>query len=1142
MKTIFVSSTFRDMQAERDAIRDIAAPLVNAAAHAHGDQIDFCDLRWGIDTWELDSDEGAVKVLDVCFREIDRSDPPMVVILGERYGWIPDREIIADVSRRRRLALDDLEKSVTALEIEYGAIRERRRVFVYLRRIEDGDIPELYRPESSAHRRRMEQLKERLRALPDSTVVPYSVRLEEGRPARRDIEAFARRVARDLEQALAPEWEKFDRLSPFEREQERQWSFIREKDRMFLARQRDLDACLELVRSGAGQTILCRGGVGSGKSTLLSRLARTCREEGTTVLPLIGGLTDQSSDALDILKHILYFLEEQAGQPHFRQTGTQTGDTAVKELQERLLALAARLDRERKRVLVAVDAVDQLYPDENRDKLAFAPEGLAPGVRFFLTCTDDVELPVRTAHFLLPLDERDKELVIGGICSHMGRELPQAVVRRVICGPYSDTPLYMSLVVRRLLMMDAADFEAISRSGLEADAAIAARQLAILDSCPGDLGALSVEVFREAGRRINPRLADTAVKGMAVSRYGLRTDDLAALCGQDWNLLDFRRFVHYLQEHFQVRSDGRWDFLHKCIRQGFRASLDASGEAGRIHKKLQLYLFALPEDDPIRRKEIIYHTVLSDDRNYFAGFMKKYALSDEGYAREAAAACRELCLADGGAWLIQVLGVLKDQKNYTGTLWFVCRYLTERFARTSRDLRILIPILKAAEALCKAHESEMSDKNRRIFFGRIYSDLALFSTYVRSDRDAYRYGELALERKKADLNWRQDTDDRVRLYFAYYGAIVKMKNLGDAEALRHALEVGQEGLDMMDEASWERYLSGDTMLPYIDCMGEMYLRLGDREQCLAVYEEGLRLRKEYYRRHPTADHLLEMSGGYMNVAMVEAAFGTPLHNMRAYRRALKCGQILDCVGDILAFYQQQAEADGQGLDLESITHAGRTYLQTAQIIFKQENMAGYTDEARRNAVAWLHKGLELTLCAYHAAELPFARACCHEGVKDLARFAFFRTRPEYERCRPQHLRWLEEEKLRLYENPTQRRYEEYFNLINGLGGCLCNSTFPGSLAAALELFLTYGKKGLASATDGEKQARLTPYYRAYLENMGQILRTGDPSIRRDQAEAFASACDEFFAGREGETELLPVRLSTANALAEYERRAAERGI
>lgn len=66
MKNIFVSSTFRDMQAERDEIQKNITPQLRALARAYGEDIRFCDLRWGVNTAELDSEEGAKKVLSVC--------------------------------------------------------------------------------------------------------------------------------------------------------------------------------------------------------------------------------------------------------------------------------------------------------------------------------------------------------------------------------------------------------------------------------------------------------------------------------------------------------------------------------------------------------------------------------------------------------------------------------------------------------------------------------------------------------------------------------------------------------------------------------------------------------------------------------------------------------------------------------------------------------------------------------------------------------------------------------------------------------------------------------------------------------------------------------------------------------------------
>ena len=98
MKTIFVSSTFRDMHYERDIIHERVTPALNHVARQYGESVSFCDLRWGVNTGDLESEEGSRKVLSVCMEEIDRCRPYMLVILGYRYGWIPSTGLIANAA------------------------------------------------------------------------------------------------------------------------------------------------------------------------------------------------------------------------------------------------------------------------------------------------------------------------------------------------------------------------------------------------------------------------------------------------------------------------------------------------------------------------------------------------------------------------------------------------------------------------------------------------------------------------------------------------------------------------------------------------------------------------------------------------------------------------------------------------------------------------------------------------------------------------------------------------------------------------------------------------------------------------------------------------------------------------------------
>ena len=50
MQKIFISSTFRDMQVERDVIHTIVIPKLRLIAQKYGEDVEVCDLRWGVNT------------------------------------------------------------------------------------------------------------------------------------------------------------------------------------------------------------------------------------------------------------------------------------------------------------------------------------------------------------------------------------------------------------------------------------------------------------------------------------------------------------------------------------------------------------------------------------------------------------------------------------------------------------------------------------------------------------------------------------------------------------------------------------------------------------------------------------------------------------------------------------------------------------------------------------------------------------------------------------------------------------------------------------------------------------------------------------------------------------------------------------
>ena len=79
---VFISSTFRDMQDERDYLMKRTFPKLRKLAAERDVTLTELDLRWGIT--EEESKSG--KVVEICLREIENSIPFFIGIIGNRRG------------------------------------------------------------------------------------------------------------------------------------------------------------------------------------------------------------------------------------------------------------------------------------------------------------------------------------------------------------------------------------------------------------------------------------------------------------------------------------------------------------------------------------------------------------------------------------------------------------------------------------------------------------------------------------------------------------------------------------------------------------------------------------------------------------------------------------------------------------------------------------------------------------------------------------------------------------------------------------------------------------------------------------------------------------------------------------------------
>ena len=133
---VFISSTFRDMQDERNYLLIHTFPKLRRLAAERDVTLTEIDLRWGIS--EEESRTG--RVVEICLSEIDNCIPFFIGIIGYRYGWIPGKNDICDsinMQDRYRWVYDDIESkiSVTEMEMQYGVLRreEPTNAFFYIK-------------------------------------------------------------------------------------------------------------------------------------------------------------------------------------------------------------------------------------------------------------------------------------------------------------------------------------------------------------------------------------------------------------------------------------------------------------------------------------------------------------------------------------------------------------------------------------------------------------------------------------------------------------------------------------------------------------------------------------------------------------------------------------------------------------------------------------------------------------------------------------------------------------------------------------------------------------------------------------------------------------------------------------------------
>ena len=110
-KQIFLSSTFVDFNLERDLINSIVKSKVNDALGQLS--CSFIDLRWGVNTSSEKPQTKMKKILSRCSDVVRSTKPYFILLLGDNYGTLIDKEDYDLFCKFNRITPNDEPTSVT---------------------------------------------------------------------------------------------------------------------------------------------------------------------------------------------------------------------------------------------------------------------------------------------------------------------------------------------------------------------------------------------------------------------------------------------------------------------------------------------------------------------------------------------------------------------------------------------------------------------------------------------------------------------------------------------------------------------------------------------------------------------------------------------------------------------------------------------------------------------------------------------------------------------------------------------------------------------------------------------------------------------------------------------------------------------
>ena len=642
---VFISSTFRDMHSERDWLVKRVFPALRERLEKYRVHLIDIDLRWGVTEQQAESG-GA---LDVCLEQIDACRPFFLGILGERYGWVP-QQLPEQVTSKSKYGWirHTTKKSITELEILYGVLNDPKMFdhafFCYRDAAFIKDVPTEKQSDLRAEDDESAAKLSTLKSAIDRTQLPtpplrnYPCRyaglkinwrlaklelnvadqqaLEEVakdglvdpaeyanlEPHLRDLvhrfgtvqleglEEFGERVRdwlwesirRQLNLPDQPPTASIAETDPLAEEQNFHDLYMESRTRVYVGREKVIRALTKFADGDLKVPCVVTGPSGSGKSAAMAKFVKAYRDShpAVVIIPHFIGASPASTSLRLMLRRVCLTLKKEFGLADEVEQDPQRLIGQFKEFLGRVPA-----DR---RVLIVLDALNQLDETDNADQLHWLPWEFPAHVKIVISSIDDQgrNEPIlkvlrkrnRGEFRIEALTDNERLQIVREVPSLSAKTLDDRQVRLLLKNKATQNPLFLLVALEELRGFGS--FEQLN---------------ARIQTFPheGDtVTALFIQVIERLELEFGAMLIRDVLTLLASARRGLSEQELQDLSKSHDRPNDLFAILRQLRPYLQPRGE-LIDFYHRNLFKAVQNNYHPNESALKTtHARLAHYFHA----------------------------------------------------------------------------------------------------------------------------------------------------------------------------------------------------------------------------------------------------------------------------------------------------------------------------------------------------------------------------------------------------------------------------------------------------------------------------------------------------------------------------------------------------------------------